>query len=266
MPSFGGFSLMRRDISMIFVDCENEHLLVTNFCLIDLAYMSVLRYFGFHCDFPFDITIEVIGVASFADCRSLSSFEVETIDTRAFRSCPSLRSIYIPVSVDVHGNHCFYRCASLSSFAFGSGSLLNRIGFIKWLFIAKVKLLNICPIDVSGTVLRNRGRSADWNFLVWLPVRILFMRRLGFYIMFFVVDQIYIYNVLMLIMFFVCIRISWSESWHCKFVVYAIFPSLSIDYHTFHQNVMNCLHSLSSFSVWFESLLILILVLANFDI
>jgi hypothetical protein len=119
---------------MIFVDSENDHFIVTDLSLMGFSCLCLLRYFRFECDFTLDATIEVIGVASFARCESLSSFSFESgsklkaIASRAFEDCSSVGSICIPASVEALGDCCFFMCTSVSSFTLEPGSRLTRIG------------------------------------------------------------------------------------------------------------------------------------------
>ena len=50
------------------------------------------------------------------------------IATAAFHSCDQLLEIEIPASVEEFGERCFEGCSFLSRVAFGSGSVLKRIG------------------------------------------------------------------------------------------------------------------------------------------
>jgi hypothetical protein len=52
---------------------------------------------------------------------------LKLIGVESFSSCESLRSICIPVSVEILSNSCFYRCTSLSSLTFELRSHLIQI-------------------------------------------------------------------------------------------------------------------------------------------
>jgi hypothetical protein len=66
----------------------------------------------------------------------------------AFSSCSSLKSISIPVHVEVLGDHCFSSYSSLAEVSFESGSRLRRLG--EWSFSTCSSLKSICiPANVE---------------------------------------------------------------------------------------------------------------------
>jgi hypothetical protein len=128
---FKGLGVIDAEISMIFVDPANEHLIAIDFYLMDFNRVSILRYFGSESDPTLDAAIQILGAASFGRCESLSSLMFESgsrlkeIDAWAFAGCSSLQTICIPESTEVIGRNCFDRCTSLSSVTFESSSRLN---------------------------------------------------------------------------------------------------------------------------------------------
>jgi hypothetical protein len=139
IPAFvqdiSGMGFFGTNISMIFVDSENGHLMVRDFYLMDFAGISILRYCGFESDLTLDTAVEIIGVASFAGCESLSSFLFQSesrltrIDTHAFFCCSSLQSICLPDSVRVLGKSCFCHCISLSTLTLSSVTRIDSRAF-----------------------------------------------------------------------------------------------------------------------------------------
>jgi hypothetical protein len=49
------------------------------------------------------------------------------IDSEAFSECHSLRSFYLPRSIEIIGENCFKKCHYLRRLQFSSGEFLNKL-------------------------------------------------------------------------------------------------------------------------------------------
>jgi hypothetical protein len=77
-------------------------------------------------------SVEIIKEATFKGCSGLKSClldenpSLRRIEKEAFSECCSLRSFYIPLSVEELGESCFSKCSSLHRLGFVSIELLNK--------------------------------------------------------------------------------------------------------------------------------------------
>jgi hypothetical protein len=100
-------------------------------------------------------------IPHFLSCASLSEVTCESgsqlsLGESTFSNCSSLKSIFIPATVQLLGNSCFHNCSSLSEIIIESGSQLSRLGestffncsSLKSIFIpATVQLLDYSCFD-----------------------------------------------------------------------------------------------------------------------
>jgi hypothetical protein len=79
------------------------------------------RYFGDASHISISRQIQVLYLSCFAYCESLSSvsFEIDSeliyIESNAFSSCSSIKSITIPPHIQILYSSCFSCCTSVSS-------------------------------------------------------------------------------------------------------------------------------------------------------
>jgi hypothetical protein len=119
-------------LSSVSLEPGNKTFILENRFLIDVLHHVLIRNFSTSSKSEIVNRIEILGLFSFSDCTSLSSFTFEStacltrIEVQTFSNSP-LQSILLAGSVEILGSKCFSSCESLSSITSESISRLIRI-------------------------------------------------------------------------------------------------------------------------------------------